>query len=232
MRNVRRTLLSVTPERSSRKAQARPLPYSPRAFLVPRGGREVPSPYLTPSNLLCLLYKIISLRKLQGFSMYTCCEHVYLEVVMYSYLQASNLTVPLHQCCVVAKWTKKRIHVGHWPPAPGLAVTEGKKQYVVTECMNIFDKNSVYFINPLTLKAVPQKLRSNLDQTLCVFVNQDLFLAFAVLWANINSWKINFPRGPYLEHYSALEPHRFIMARVCCSGAKAVSIALKWIKNW
>lgn len=67
-----------------------------------------------------------------------------------------------------------------------MAVTEGKKQYVVIECINIFDKNSVYFINPLTLKAVPQKLKSNLDQTLCVFVNQDLFLASAVLWANID----------------------------------------------
>lgn len=43
--------------------------------------------------------------KTQGLSLYTCCEHVYVQVVMYSMLQVYYLISPLHHFCTVAKQT-------------------------------------------------------------------------------------------------------------------------------
>lgn len=71
--------------------------------------------------------------KTQGLSLYTCCEHVYVQVVMYSMLQV-YLISSLHHFCTVAKQTPQTpaftlsafVHCRPLDPDFILAVTKGK----------------------------------------------------------------------------------------------------------
>lgn len=72
--------------------------------------------------------------KTQGLPLYTCCEHVYVQVVMYSMLQVYYLISPLHHFCTVAKQTpqtpaftlSKFVDFRPLDPYFILAVTKGK----------------------------------------------------------------------------------------------------------